>query len=132
MAFGAVRWRFVSQATGQGQLSDETLRTLLDIAPDAIAIVRGPSVVYMSPTGARMLGYANARDVIGVPMNDWLHPDDVAVAAQRVAEVMRTGRPLELPQVYRARKQDGTMLLDEVASGTNSFEGAQTGLRSLY
>ena len=121
---GAVRWRFVSQGTGQGQLSDETLRTLLDIAPDAIAIVRGPSVVYMSPTGARMLGYANARDVIGVPMHDWLHPDDVAMAKQRVEEVMRTGRPLELPQVYRARKQDGTMFLAEVASVPISYEGA--------
>src|SRR5688500_12411883 len=102
-AVAAVRWRFVPKEPGQGRLSDETLRTLLDIAPDAIAIVRGPSVVYMSPTGARMLGYASPRDVIGVKMNDWLHPDDVAVAAQRVAEVMRTGRPLEPPQVYRAR-----------------------------
>ena len=33
-------------------LNDETLRTLLDIAPDSIAILRGQTVLYMSPSGA--------------------------------------------------------------------------------
>ena len=113
----------MSSSTGQGQLSDDTLRTLLDIAPDAIAIVRGGTVLYMSPTGARMLGYANAHDVIGIDMTVWLHPDDVAVAAQRIGEVMRSGKPHDLPHVYRARRLNGDVFLAEVASVPISYEG---------
>ena len=120
---GAVRWRLVSQRDGKALPSDETLRTLLDIAPDAIAIVRGATVLYMSPTGARMLGYADAHDVIGVDMNAWLHPDDVAIAAQRVAETMRRGRAHDLPQVYRARRLNGDLFLAEVLSVPITYDG---------
>jgi PAS domain S-box-containing protein len=105
-------------------LDDETLRTLLDIAPDAIAIVRAGTVLYMSPTGARMLGYGAARDVVGVSMGDWMHPDDVALAGRRIAEVMRGGKALDLPQEYRAVTRDGRSIVVEVASVPITYEGA--------
>ncbi|HEU5055420.1 MAG TPA: ATP-binding protein [Kofleriaceae bacterium] len=114
----------MSRETAQGQLSDETLRMLLDIAPDAIAIVRGGTVLYMSPTGARMLGYASAADVIGINMDTWLHPDDLEVARVRIAEAMRNGRAREPSSyVYRSRRRDGSVFLAEVASVPITYEG---------
>jgi PAS domain S-box-containing protein len=115
----------IPMSGGGRQLSDETLRTLLDIAPDAIAIVRGGTVLYMSASGAQMLGYTNAADVIGVNMSDWLHPDDVPVAAARIAEAMRKGSALEpSAYVYRARRLDGSAFLAEVASVPITYQGA--------
>ena len=112
-------------SAGGRHLSDETLRTLLDIAPDAIAIVRGGTVLYMSPSGARMLGYQNAADIIGVSMSEWLHPDDLEVAIARIAETMRTGSALEPSSyVYRSRKKGGGTFLAEVASVPITYEGS--------
>ena len=96
--------------------SDEFLRTLLDIAPDAIAIVRGQTVLYMSPTGARMLGYASSQDIIGANMADWLVPDDAEMARERVSRIVAEGRPIEPPRLYRARTRDGRSLVAEVSS----------------
>ncbi|HUS66582.1 MAG TPA: ATP-binding protein [Kofleriaceae bacterium] len=109
---------------GPHPLDADTLRTLLDIAPDAIAIVRAGTVLYMSPTGARMLGYTTAREVVGISMADWMDPEDVALAGRRIAEVMRTGRALDLPQEYRARTQEGRSIVVEVASVPITYEGA--------
>src|SRR6188508_1506496 len=111
-------------SAGGRYLSDETLRTLLDIAPDAIAIVRGGTVLYMSPSGARMLGYANSSDVIGLNMADWLDPEDMKTAIVRIQEAMRTGRALEpAAYVYRARRKEGQLFLAEVASVPITYEG---------
>ena len=111
-------------SAGGRSLSDETLRTLLDIAPDAIAIVRGGTVLYMSPSGARMLGYANSSDVIGLNMADWLDPEDMKTAIVRIQEAMRTGRALEpAAYVYRARRKEGQLFLAEVASVPITYDG---------
>ena len=111
-------------SSGGRHLSDETLRTLLDIAPDAIAIVRGGTVLYMSPSGARMLGYASSSDVIGVSMADWLHPEDLPIAYARIREAMQKGTALEPSSyVYRSRKKDGGLFLAEVASVPITYEG---------
>ena len=106
----------IPMSAGGRELSDETLRTLLDIAPDAIAILRGLTVMYMSPTGARMLGHDVPGDVIGMSIGDFVHPDDRRLAGERIAEVMRSGRAMEMPQIYRASRRNGEPFLAEVAS----------------
>jgi len=103
--------------------SDETLRTLLDIAPDAIAIVRGLKVLYMSPSGARMLGFERPTDVIGMSLGKWLAASDLDVARQRMDEVIETRRPPEAPREYRVRGDDGRNLILEVASVPIVYEG---------
>jgi two-component system, NtrC family, sensor kinase len=103
--------------------SGETIRQLLDIAPDAIAVVERGVVLYMSPTGARMLGYPSSEAVRGKSMAEWLHPDDVPLAAARIGEVMAKGRGFDVPQEYRARTRDGRALLAEVASVPITYEG---------
>jgi len=103
--------------------NDETLRALLDMAPDAIAIVRGPIVLHMSPTGARLLGWERPSDVVGRSIAEWLSPGEFALATRRIAEVMRTARPNE-PQDYRMRSLDGHSLIVEVVSVPVTFDGA--------
>jgi PAS domain S-box-containing protein len=103
--------------------SDETLRMVLDCAPDAIAIMGGPIVLYMSLPGARMLGFEKPADVIGRSLAEWLAPEEFSVASDRIDEVMRTSLPNELKE-YRVRRADGRVLLIEVASAPIIYEGA--------
>ncbi|HKE14752.1 MAG TPA: ATP-binding protein [Kofleriaceae bacterium] len=103
--------------------SDETLRMLLDSAPDAISILRGPTVLYMSLPGARMLGFEQTTEVIGRSLAEWLEPEDFAIAARRIEEVTRTSRPNSLRE-YRMRRNDGRLLLIEVASVPVTYEGS--------
>jgi PAS domain S-box-containing protein len=106
-----------------GELSGEMLRTLLDIAPDAIAIVRGATVLYMSPSGARMLGYSSSAEVVGMSVADWLHPDDHQIAASRIAEITRSGGAPDLPYMYRAVRKNGDPFYAEVSSIGITYEG---------
>ena len=72
-----------------------------------------------------MLGYANASDVIGLSMADWLHPDDREVAFARIGEAMRKASALEpSAYVYRSRRKDGGTFFAEVASVPITYEGA--------
>jgi PAS domain S-box-containing protein len=103
--------------------SDETLRMVLDCAPDAIAIMGGPIVLYMSLPGARMLGFEKPADVIGRSLAEWLAPEELSVATDRIDAVMRTSLPNELKE-YRVRRPDGRILLIEVASAPITYEGA--------
>ena len=103
--------------------SDETLRMVLDCAPDAIAILAGPTVLYMSLPGARMLGFEKPADVIGRSLADWLEPEEFVIARDRIAAVMRTSRPNELRE-YRVRRVDRHQILVEVASVPVTYEGS--------
>ncbi|HTE52221.1 MAG TPA: ATP-binding protein [Kofleriaceae bacterium] len=103
-------------------LNDETLRTLLDIAPDSIAILRGQIVLYMSPSGARILGFDRPADVIGLSLADWLSPTEYQIAIQRIGETMRTGRAVGLPRDYRVRGRDGKTSIIEVATVGITYE----------
>ena len=104
--------------------SDETLRMVLDCAPDAIAIMGGPLVLYMSLPGARMLGFEKSADVIGMSLSDWLAPDEYAIASDRIANVMRTATPNELKEYRVRRPVDGRILLVEVSSVPIIYEGS--------
>jgi PAS domain S-box-containing protein len=103
--------------------SDETLRMVMDSAPDAIAILRGPTVLYMNLPGVRMLGFEGRSDVIGHSLAEWLEPEEFRVAAGRIAEVMRTSRPNELNQ-YRVHRRDGSIAIVEAASVPTTYEGS--------
>lgn len=115
---------------GTPQPSDEALRTLLDIAPDAIAIMRGPIILYMSPTGARMFGFESSVDIFGSNLSEYLTESDVLIATRRIEDVMRTRTPNDLRE-YRARRRDGGSITIEVAAVPIAYEGSPAVLSFL-
>src|SRR5262245_15024261 len=96
--------------------SDEVLRTLLDIAPDSIAILRGETVLYMSPSGARLLGFERSSDVIGMSMAAWLSPVELELAMSRMGETIRVGRFRGIPHEYKVRNRNGKNFILEVSA----------------
>ncbi|HKH09986.1 MAG TPA: PAS domain S-box protein [Rubrobacter sp.] len=105
--------------------SEERLRSLIQNAPDVIVVLDAEGrILYDGPSIQRVLGYEPGERV-GSKGLDYVHPEDVARAAQTLAETL--GSPgAEVPVEYRLRHKDGswrhfeatrTNLLDDPAIG---------------
>ena len=93
--------------------SEQRFRTVVQGAPDGVAILRGPIILYLNPRAARLLGLTQPEDGYGRPISEFLHPDDAAIAGERIGRLMRTGEALDGAFEYRSRSLDGRELTTE-------------------
>jgi len=105
--------------------SEQRFRTVVQGAPDGVAILRGPIILYLNPRAARLLGVKTPEDGYGRPITEFLHPDDIAVAGQRIGRLMRTGEPLDGAYEYRSRSLDGRELTVEISAIPIDFDGGR-------
>jgi len=103
--------------------SEARFRTLIDGAPDGIAILRGPRVAFLNTAAARMLGARSVEDALGVPVTDFLHPDDAKVAETRIRQLYQTGVRHPEPAEYRTRSLDGRELYVEISAIPMEYQG---------
>jgi PAS domain S-box-containing protein len=113
----------VARAETALRASEERFRTVVHGAPDGVAILRGPIILYLNPRAARLFGLARPEDGYGHPITDFLHPEEQAVATARIRELLRTGRAHDAPYEYRSRSRDGRELIVEVSSILIDFDG---------
>src|SRR5258708_17959124 len=52
--------------------SQERYRQLVELSPNGIAVQRDRKLVYMNPSGARLLGAANDEELLGRPVADFI------------------------------------------------------------
>jgi PAS domain S-box-containing protein len=105
--------------------SEQRFRTVVQGAPDGVAILRGRTILYLNPRAARLLGLEKPEDGYGRGITEFLHPDDVALAAERIGNLMRTGQPLDGAFEYRSRSEDGRELTVEISSILIDFDGGR-------
>jgi len=103
--------------------SEERFRALIDGAPDGIAILRGPQIAFLNAAAARMLGAESIEAALGVPITDFLHPDDAKLAAARIGQLYRTGARHPDPAEYRSRSRDGQELSVEISAIPTEYQG---------
>jgi PAS domain S-box-containing protein len=107
--------------------SEERYRMLFNAAPDAMRVVQDGRVVMFNPSGARLLGFARADEVIGMALVDTIHPDDRAAALERVRIVIEEKRALPRAE-QRLLRPDGGIIEAEVISLPFEFEGRPAAL----
>ncbi|WP_233498258.1 bifunctional diguanylate cyclase/phosphodiesterase [Meiothermus sp. QL-1] len=91
----------------------ETLyRTLLETLPDGVALLDGSRLLYLNPAGLRGLGYAQLEEVVGRPLADFVHPEDLPRVAERLQRIL-AGEPDQAEEV-RLVAADGRVLEVEV------------------
>jgi len=103
--------------------SEERFRALIDGAPDGIAILRGPQIAFLNAAAARMLGAQSPEAALGVPITDFLHPDDAKLAAARIGHLYRTGARHPDPAEYRSRSREGQELFVEISAILTEYQG---------
>ncbi len=92
--------------------SFESVRALIENAPDAIAVRRGDRFVLVNSSLVRMLGYSSADELLTTPVPTTLHPDDRPLTLQPRSEADATAPTREV----RLMRKDGATVLAEIAS----------------
>ncbi len=100
--------------------SEDRYRRLVELSPDGIAIHRDGKVVFCNLTGARLLGYGAAEEVIGRPIMEFVHPEYRELVARRVRAAVDEGRP-QPPVQERFVHADGSPVDVEVVAAPFSF-----------
>ncbi|HJL17896.1 MAG TPA: PAS domain S-box protein [Sandaracinaceae bacterium LLY-WYZ-13_1] len=95
--------------------SEARLRALIESAPDGIVISRDRVIAYANPAASALLGFQDPEALVGRSFAEFLHEEDFAVMAERVAS-LEPGGPPQGPYEYRARALDGRALVVEVTS----------------
>ncbi|MBL7120108.1 MAG: MEKHLA domain-containing protein [Dehalococcoidia bacterium] len=103
--------------------SGERFRALIENASDAVAILNAEGIiVYESPSAERVLGYG-PQDLVGKPMLDFVHPDDVSNVAGIFASILNNPRTPMSTELRFRHKDDSWHWLEGV--GNNLLDDPQ-------
>ena len=102
--------------------SEERYRTLVESAPDGIVIHVGDRVAFANRAAAALLGFAGPAALVGRPLASFVHPADLANAAERVRGVL-AGEAVAYPVEVRYVKRDGTEFPVENMAALVSYKG---------
>ncbi len=103
--------------------SEASFRALIESMPDSVIVHRHGLIVYLNPSGRRMLGYGPDEDVSGRLAIELVHPDDREQVTRRVTEILTRGTPAPLVE-ERLVRRDGTHFVAEIAGIGVEFDGA--------
>jgi PAS domain S-box-containing protein len=102
-------------------------RELLDSLPLAVAIHVNGVCAYVNPSAVALFGVAEASEVEGRPLLEFVHPESRAVVIERMKAVMVSSAPLP-PLEERLLRADGEAVTTEVTALPIDFEGQRAGL----
>jgi PAS domain S-box-containing protein len=102
--------------------SEERYRRLVELSPDGIAIHCDGKVVFANETGARLLGYAAASEVVGRNAIELVHPESRRMVMERMRSALVDRRPQSMAE-ERFLRADGSAIDVEVASTPFTYRG---------
>ncbi|RME54881.1 MAG: PAS domain S-box protein, partial [Caldilineae bacterium] len=103
----------VRARTAALEASEERYRLLAELSPIPIGLHDQDNVLYANGAAVRLLRAPSAADLIGRPLDDLLHPEEIERARQILACLLERRPPPE-PGRYRMRRWDGTEFLAEL------------------
>ncbi len=85
-----------SQAMAELRESEERYRGLVELSPDAILVSCTDKIVFLNTAGARLLGATTPDEILGLPLQQFIHPDsqDRVAACLHTMQQNRTTTPL--------------------------------------
>jgi len=99
--------------------SEERYRQLVEISPDIVALAGMPEgghsrILYINPTGLRVLGSGDHDEVVGRSHRELVHPDDLGLVDGLIQDLSE-GKTVTYKEM-RLRAADGTAVAVEVAA----------------
>ena len=110
--------------------SEERYRLLVQTAPEGISVCVGDRVVFINECGAKMFGAANAAEMIGRSVMDFVHPDFRKIVTSRIRELNDDRRSVPLME-QKLLRLDGTVFDAEVVAVPVLHQG-QPALQSFF
>lgn len=114
-------WAEVVSAEDLLRRSAERYRQLVMLAPVAIAVFSEGRVAFLNPAGMRLLGASADGEILGKPLEEFIHPDSLDGARARIRR-MTAGEQGIYPAESVVVKLDGTPIDVEITATPVSFE----------
>ena len=95
--------------------SEERYRGLVELSPDAVAVLDGEKVLFMNPAAAQIEGIEVPDKAIGMPIMDLIHPDSRPRLAKLVRNMIK-GWKKTPPIEEKLLRVDGSAVDVEIAA----------------
>ncbi|MEO9125462.1 MAG: EAL domain-containing protein, partial [Microcoleus sp.] len=105
------------------QESEERYRRLVELSPEAIAVHSQGKIAYINAAGAKLLGASSPEALIGFPVLNFVHPNYVEIARERMRQVEQENQPIELAE-EKLMRLDGEIIDVEVAGIPAIYQGS--------
>lgn len=109
-------------------LSESTARyrSLVQLSPDTIAVLRGTRILYINQAGAQLLGVERPEKLVGRSIMEFADPEHIEPLKALVRLVRDEGQFVP-PSEQQLRRLDGTMLPVEVTAIPIVYQGQPAG-----
>ncbi len=102
--------------------SEKRYRILFDISPDSIFVHRNGRFLFANPSGIKLLGLNNLKDLTEINILEIVHPDYKDMVIDRIEKVEKRKEILPIRN-EKFRKMDGTYIDVEVAAAPVEING---------
>ena len=106
--------------------SEEGYKSIVEGAPGAIMAIRNGCFLFVNPAGARMLGFSDPEEMVGIPALDVVAPESQRLVAERIKRV-ESGEDNPAVEIKLVR-QDGSKIIAETISVSTLLQGKPTGV----
>ncbi len=107
--------------------SQERYRRMVENSPDAIVVTKMDEIIYVNPSGTKLLGAVEDQNVIGKHYLDFVHADFAAVTTERMGMAQEEMEPIPLRH-GKIVGLDG-QVRDAEVSGTPLVQGGERTLQ---
>ncbi len=102
--------------------AEDRYRRLVELSPEPIFVHQDLKYVYVNLAAVKLMGAANAQELLGRSVFDFVHPDLRDISRERIRMQMEEGRPAPVMEQIFLRK-DGSPVEVEVSSAPFQFHG---------
>ena len=102
--------------------SEERFRSLVELAPDLILVHIEGIIAFMNPYGAKLLGYENQQELLGMHVLQLVDAGSIEVATERMRTTVNDRQPSDPAEVCFIRK-DGTRIDLQIAATPLMYHG---------
>lgn len=102
--------------------SEERYRRLVETCPEAIVVQSENRFIYVNAAAVKLFGATSAEELIGKPILDFVHPDQREIAAKRMEQTLRDGKPAPL-QERKILQLNGKVVEAEVTGVAVTYQG---------
>jgi PAS domain S-box-containing protein len=71
--------------------SEDRYRSLVEALPDAVFVLSKDRIVFVNPSGVRLLGAQRPEQIVGRECSEIVHPDSLASIKRRMLDSLQTG-----------------------------------------
>jgi diguanylate cyclase (GGDEF)-like protein/PAS domain S-box-containing protein len=112
-----------AQAEAALRESEERYQRLVEHSPQAIAVHQDGAFVYLNPAAVRLLGAESEAELLGRPVVDVMHPDDVGPLPALGDDLLGGGVIAPTVRERRIVRRDGDVLDVELVGVPITFRG---------